>query len=280
MKLEIKNIIYKLKNIDREYILLFLVIFCVGFLIYSALCLSQGLPGERINVTTFYPSPFGEYDEIRTNIILDYDDPSFYIDPNGETRLNSLVMTYALTTPVVTDTNATPTYSINLNTGSVCLNNVSTVGVIHMGANTPAETGWDGKPIGGKHVYDVSEGMLAKDCDSGDVVLISQDKDCLLTKSSKKFDPLVAGVISEEPKLLLGIHSADYRPLALSGIVKCNATTENGPIERGDLLVSSSVPGYAMRATDNEVKPGMLIGKALQPLKKGKDKIYILMNKQ
>ena len=68
------------------------------------------------------------------------------------------------------------------------------------------------------------------------------------------------------------------KPLALAGVVKCNVNTENGPVKKGDILVSSSEPGYAMRADDDEVLPGMVIGSALGTLEQGKGKIYILVN--
>ncbi|MCK4993626.1 MAG: hypothetical protein KAS13_01095, partial [Candidatus Omnitrophica bacterium] len=67
---------------------------------------------------------------------------------------------------------------------------------------------------------------------------------------------------------------------ALAGIVKCKATAENGSILRGDLLVTSSLAGHAMKAVPKEVKPGMIIGKAMQPLKENTGTIYILVNKK
>ncbi|MBN1585763.1 hypothetical protein JW899_05370, partial [Candidatus Uhrbacteria bacterium] len=48
-------------------------------------------------------------------------------------------------------------------------------------------------------------------------------------------------------------------PIALNGRVMTRVTGENGPIEAGDPLTTSSTPGAAMRAT----KPGMVIGYAL-----------------
>ena len=51
--------------------------------------------------------------------------------------------------------------------------------------------------------------------------------------------------------------------VALSGRVYVRCTEENGPIEPGDMLTSSSTPGHAMRATDAERSFGTVIGKAL-----------------
>jgi hypothetical protein len=39
---------------------------------------------------------------------------------------------------------------------------------------------------------------------------------------------------------------------------------EGGEIKRGDLLVTSSTPGVAMKADIEKVKPGQVIGKALE----------------
>lgn len=36
-------------------------------------------------------------------------------------------------------------------------------------------------------------------------------------------------------------------PMALAGQVLVKATAGNGPIEKGDLLTTSSTPGYAMK---------------------------------
>lgn len=92
----------------------------------------------------------------------------------------------------------------------------------------------------------------------------------------------VAGVVSTAPGLILGGSSAgapclppttDYSPptgdsQALVEIVPVKATTENGPIQIGDLLVSSSTPGVAMRG-DPEACVGAVIGKAMEPLENG-----------
>jgi hypothetical protein len=47
--------------------------------------------------------------------------------------------------------------------------------------------------------------------------------------------------------------------LALTGRVPCKVI---GRVEKGDLLVTSAVPGYAI--VDNDAKVGTVIGKALE----------------
>ncbi|MFQ6090465.1 MAG: hypothetical protein ACE5LD_03400, partial [Candidatus Bipolaricaulia bacterium] len=59
----------------------------------------------------------------------------------------------------------------------------------------------------------------------------------------------------------------DQPLLALMGVVPVKATTENGPIRPGDVLVSSSVPGYVMRCGEITKCEGAIVGKALEPLK-------------
>ncbi len=67
-------------------------------------------------------------------------------------------------------------------------------------------------------------------------------------------------------------------PLALLGQVPCKVSTENGSINVGDLLVTSSTPGHAMRADDP--KPDTILGKALEPLAYGTGKIKVLVTLQ
>jgi hypothetical protein len=69
-------------------------------------------------------------------------------------------------------------------------------------------------------------------------------------------------------------------PLAMVGIVPCKVTTENGPIHRGDLLVSSSTPGHAMRGTDRTRLVGAVVGKALGSLAQGTGVIQVLVTLQ
>jgi hypothetical protein len=61
------------------------------------------------------------------------------------------------------------------------------------------------------------------------------------------------------------------------GVVPVKATTENGPIKPGDLLTTSSTPGYAMRCAIPKECEGAIIGKALEPLEEGTGLIKMLV---
>lgn len=287
----IKQIKDKLKAVNKEYIFLFCIIGLVGFLIYSTISISQTVAPEEITLTTFYPSPFGEYNEISVKRLVDYDNPNTYsLDPSGASTLANLALRGAGQGDLsiggkMLGTLGSGTYYIDLN----CTTNnppacyvysLQTVGQIIMGATSPGNP--KDAPVAGKHVYpgDLAEGIMVKDCEPGDVIIIDSDKDeeFMLARSTKKFDVRVAGVISENPKLYIA-YGPQKMPLALAGIVLCKVIAENGQIKHGDLLVTSSEPGYAMSAGREEIKPGMVIGKALQSLKEGKGKIYILVGK-
>ena len=267
----ITELIKKAKQVNREYLLLFFIVILLGFLIYTSTGRTQS-PPEEITLTTYYPSPFGEFNRLICNIMLDYDNVQYYCDPSGDSHFNSLTVETGITTASISGPSG---YSINFGTGNMHMNNVVAADRLIMGSTGPTT-----QKDGGKYVYDISESIPAEDCAPADVAVIgTKGASWGLVKSGRKFDETVAGVISSDPKIIMG-KGEGHSPLALAGIVKCNVCAENGPVARGDLLVTSSTPGYAMRAEAKNVKPGMLVGKALQELKEEKGQIFILVNKQ
>lgn len=116
----------------------------------------------------------------------------------------------------------------------------------------------------------------------GDVLVISLESDRRVDLSEEAYSTLVAGVYSENPGFIGSSHSMDEPddeiPMAVVGIVPVKVSTENGPIHRGDLLVTSSTPGHAMRADDP--KPGTILGKALGELESGTGVIEVLVTLQ
>lgn len=85
-------------------------------------------------------------------------------------------------------------------------------------------------------------------------------------------------VSKREYKLQDVLAEFDEVPVAVVGRVPCKATAENGPIRIGDLLVTSSTPGHAMR--DDDPRVGTVLGKALEALPSGTGVIEILVTLQ
>jgi hypothetical protein len=77
--------------------------------------------------------------------------------------------------------------------------------------------------------------------------------------------------------------NADDLPVAVVGIVPTKVSTENGPIQVGDLLTTSATPGCAMKASAERLgrmevyQTGTILGKALEPLREGKGVIKVLV---
>jgi hypothetical protein len=117
----------------------------------------------------------------------------------------------------------------------------------------------------------------------GDVLVIDTNSDRQFTLAKTPYSTLVAGIYSTKPGVTATPHTSEDPslaaeiPVAIVGIVPCKVTNENGPIARGDLLVTSSTPGYAMRGSDKSMLPGAIVGKALQPFSGVKGKIEVLV---
>jgi hypothetical protein len=52
--------------------------------------------------------------------------------------------------------------------------------------------------------------------------------------------------------------------MGVIGVIPTKVCLEGGAIKRGDLLVTSSTPGAAMKADPEKVRIGQVIGKALE----------------
>jgi hypothetical protein len=94
--------------------------------------------------------------------------------------------------------------------------------------------------------------------EAGTVVVFGGDEE--ITACTTKGDRKVAGVVSTDPAYLMNnaLEGDTVLPLALTGRVPCKVI---GRVEKGDMLVTSGVAGYAI--VDNDPKLGTVIGKAV-----------------
>jgi hypothetical protein len=134
---------------------------------------------------------------------------------------------------------------------------------------------------------DVAEWVqAASELAAGVVVVLDSSKSNHVISSSKSYDTRVAGVISAQPGIILGEKGDNKVLVATTGRVLVNVDATNGPIEIGDLLVTSDREGVAMKSQPVEIggvrihRPGTLIGKALEPLASGTGKILVLLSLQ
>ena len=137
------------------------------------------------------------------------------------------------------------------------------------------------------HYQDIAEWVpSATDLVPGTVVVLNLERDNQVMASATAYDTTVAGVVSAQPGLSLGIESEGTEQIATTGRVKVRVDARSKPIRVGDLLVTSDAPGTAMRSEPMNVngrpfhQPGTIIGKALQSLDGGVGEILVLLSMQ
>ncbi|QQR60431.1 hypothetical protein IPH19_03380 [Candidatus Uhrbacteria bacterium] len=153
-------------------------------------------------------------------------------------------------------------YSSSSNRGGLCVDDAIT------GGGCPISN------IGGRSImtdagitanaFDLAERYsVSGTAEGGDLLVLETSTSTMVTKhSGTMYDPKLIGIVSLNPGFELGWFnpSSTDVAVALTGRVPTKISMNNGPVQIGDPLTSSDVPGYAMKAT----KPGMIIGHALQ----------------
>ena len=91
----------------------------------------------------------------------------------------------------------------------------------------------------------------------GTVLIFGGDKE--VTESTSANDKRVAGVVSTNPGYMMNSELEGGLYVALTGRVPCQVV---GTIKKGDLMVTSHIPGVAMANDDPKI--GTVIGKALE----------------
>ena len=140
---------------------------------------------------------------------------------------------------------------------------------------TVQATAWNGVLSGGDYAESVNVSGDREEYEPGDVIVIDPASEGKFLKSSTPYSTGVTGIYSTKPGVVgrrqhtAREHMKEEVPMAMTGIVPTKVSAENGPIKPGDLLVSSSKPGYAMKGTDRSQMLGAVIGKAIGHLDSG-----------
>jgi Peptidase_G2, IMC autoproteolytic cleavage domain len=198
-------------------------------------------------------------------------------------------------------------HGVGIRTNNIERVRIDTAGNVGLGTQTPSErldingnlkvagTGTgnitaSGTITGGNiqaKYQDVAEWVeSSQKLNAGTVVILDSNKSNQVIASNCSYDSRVAGVISLQPGITLGEHAEGRVLVATTGRVKVKVAASNGPINIGDLLVSSDKTGVAMKSQPVEIggvrihRPGTLIGKALEPLASGTGEILVLLSLQ
>lgn len=143
---------------------------------------------------------------------------------------------------------------------------------------------YTGVTCGGDYAESVDVTGDRKHYEPGDVLVIDPNTPGKFLKSAAPYSTSVSGIYSTKPGTLgrrqTTAQSPDEVPMAVVGIVPAKVSVENGAIHPGDLLVSSSKIGYAMKGTDRSLLTGAVIGKAMGNLDSGTGVIEVLVTLQ
>lgn len=134
---------------------------------------------------------------------------------------------------------------------------------------------------------DVAEWVpSAEQYEAGTVVVLNPTQNNSVQASATPYDSTVAGVVSAKPGLILGEAGDSKLMIATTGRVKVKVDATAAPIKIGDLLVTGSKAGFAMKSQPVDIagrkfhQPGTVIGKALEPIDKGTGEILVLLSMQ
>lgn len=151
--------------------------------------------------------------------------------------------------------------SVNSDGQPMAIANGGSDGVGNIGSSTSAFNTIFAKATSAQYA-DLAEKYVADSgYNPGTVVIFGGAEE--ITISTTDHDSRVAGVISTNPAYIMN-SSIEGLPVALTGKVPCQVL---GPVNKGDLLVTSSIIGAAEKLNMSKYTPGCVIGKSLEEIK-------------
>ena len=214
--------------------------------------------------------------------------PLYSLDVNGGVNaFRTKATTTSSSDAIATFENSSAIQMIVRGNGNVGIGNTAPTEKLHVTGNIKVTGNIDvGGNINAKY-QDVAEWVeSSQDLMPGTVVVLDSTKSNQVVASTQSYDSRVAGVISLKPGIALGDRGEGRLLVAATGRVRVKVDASNGPIQIGDLLVTSDKEGVAMKSVPVEIggvrihRPGTLIGKALEPLSQGTGQILVLLSLQ
>lgn len=151
-------------------------------------------------------------------------------------------------------------------------------------SGTVQTTAWTGTLCGGDYAESVDVTGSRTNYEPGDVMVLDADNPGKILRSIEAYSTAVSGIYSTKPGAVgrrqITAKSPDEVPMAVVGIVPAKVSAENGSVKVGDLLVTSSTPGFAMKGTDRSRMLGAVVGKAMGSLETGTGVIEVLVTLQ
>jgi hypothetical protein len=220
-------------------------------------------------------------DSANSNSGLAFNDSSQPAD-NRIWAISQVAGSGKLTFSTYTDAGATSNKFVIDRSGNVGVGTMAPASKLHVAGNITVDGNINAK------YQDVAEWVPAnKMMPAGTVVVLDPEKNNQVMTSSKAYDTSVAGVVSAQPGIALGEGGAGKVLIATTGRVKVRVDATQEGIKIGDLLVTGEHEGVAMKSVPMMIQgrafhsPGTLIGKALEPLEKGKTgEILVLLSLQ
>lgn len=160
---------------------------------------------------------------------------------------------------------------------------------LHVAGNLKVDGNITGVKVINAVFQDIAEWVpVTEAMPPGTVVTLNRARPNEVMPSGRPYDTSVAGVVSAEPGIVLGVAEADEprEKIATYGRVRVRVDATERPIRIGDLLVTSAKRGLAMRSEPLTIsghsfhQPGTIIGKALEPLDSGEGDILVLLSLQ
>ncbi|HEX7294438.1 MAG TPA: hypothetical protein VF251_01715 [Pyrinomonadaceae bacterium] len=253
----------------------------------DGLCIAGTCKSSWTQVATQWANGTGNINYTGGSVGIGISSPLYSLDVNGGTNgFRAKAASISSSDTIATFENSAAIKMIVRANGNVGIGTTAPATPLDVAGDINASGTITGGNIKAKY-QDVAEWVeSSQDLPAGTVVILDPTKSNQVIASTAAYDSRVAGVISQQPGIELGEQGEGRVLVATTGRVRVKVDATNGPIQIGDLLVTSDKTGFAMKSITIDVggarihRPGTLIGKALEPLAQGTGEILVLLSLQ